>query len=129
MNAVLAPSAFASAALGCEGCQLAAGWRRPRTRSALAVWGRSPELPPPAAAADVVQGHKIKNPRMQLRKHLDAVPARVRVIISGTPIQNNLQEMHTLFDFACPVRALGMPPLAAHPCAGVCSSVRACSGV
>ena len=40
---------------------------------------------------------------MQLRKHLDAIPARIRVIISGTPIQNNLQEMHTLFDFACPV--------------------------
>jgi hypothetical protein len=51
------------------------------------------------------QGHKIKNPRMQLRKHLDSIPARIRVIISGTPIQNNLQEMHTLFDFACPVRA------------------------
>lgn len=50
-----------------------------------------------------VQGHKIKNPRMQLRKHLDAVPTRIRIIISGTPIQNNLQEMHTLFDFACPV--------------------------
>ncbi|GAB4822407.1 hypothetical protein N2152v2_009453 [Parachlorella kessleri] len=48
------------------------------------------------------EGHKIKNPRMQLRKHLDAIPARIRVIISGTPIQNNLQEMHTLFDFACP---------------------------
>ena len=29
------------------------------------------------------QGHKIKNPRMQLRKHLDAIPARIRLVISG----------------------------------------------
>lgn len=49
----------------------------------------------------------MKNPKMQLRKRMDEVPAGVRVIISGTPIQNNLQEMHTLFDFACPVGGWG----------------------
>lgn len=40
---------------------------------------------------------------MQLRKRLDDIPVATRIIISGTPIQNNLMEMHTLFDFACPV--------------------------
>ncbi len=33
------------------------------------------------------EGHKLKNPRMQLRKQLDAVPVALRIIISGTPIQ------------------------------------------
>ncbi|EFJ51955.1 hypothetical protein VOLCADRAFT_120362, partial [Volvox carteri f. nagariensis] len=45
------------------------------------------------------EGHKIKNPKMKLVEHLNKLPARVRVIISGTPIQNNLMEMHSLFDF------------------------------
>ncbi|GFR41048.1 hypothetical protein Agub_g1691 [Astrephomene gubernaculifera] len=45
------------------------------------------------------EGHKIKNPKMKLVEQLRKLPARVRVIISGTPIQNNLMEMHSLFDF------------------------------
>ncbi|GLC44458.1 hypothetical protein PLESTM_001599400 [Pleodorina starrii] len=48
------------------------------------------------------EGHKIKNPKMKLVEHLHKLPARVRVIISGTPIQNNLMEMHSLFDFSTP---------------------------
>ena len=50
-----------------------------------------------------LQGHKIKNPKMQLVQRLQEIPAAVRIIISGTPIQNNLMEMHALFDFACEV--------------------------
>lgn len=45
------------------------------------------------------EGHKIKNPKMQLAQRLRAINCRVRVIISGTPIQNNLMEMHALYDF------------------------------
>lgn len=41
-------------------------------------------VPPPPASDE---GHKLKNPRMQLRKALDALPCALRVIISGTPIQ------------------------------------------
>ncbi|KAL4444622.1 hypothetical protein ABPG77_002439 [Micractinium sp. CCAP 211/92] len=48
------------------------------------------------------EGHKLKNPRMQLRKQLDAVPVALRIIISGTPIQNNLLEMWALFNFCAP---------------------------
>lgn len=50
------------------------------------------------------QGHKIKNPKMQLVQRLQEIPVAVRIIISGTPIQNNLMEMHSLFDFACEVQ-------------------------
>ncbi len=43
---------------------------------------------------------------MQLVQRLQEIPVAVRIIISGTPIQNNLMEMHALFDFACEVRSL-----------------------
>ena len=39
---------------------------------------------------------------MQLSQRLRALAARVRLIISGTPIQNNLGEYWALFDFAVP---------------------------
>ncbi|KAK9863261.1 hypothetical protein WJX84_010399 [Apatococcus fuscideae] len=48
------------------------------------------------------EGHKLKNPKMQLVQKVKEVPAALRIIISGTPIQNNLMEMHALFDIACP---------------------------
>lgn len=40
---------------------------------------------PPTWAQD--EGHKVKNPHMKLAAALRRVPARLRVIISGTPIQ------------------------------------------
>ncbi len=43
---------------------------------------------------------------MQLVQRLQEIPVAVRIIISGTPIQNNLMEMHALFDFACEVQSL-----------------------
>ncbi|KXZ56757.1 hypothetical protein GPECTOR_1g682 [Gonium pectorale] len=46
------------------------------------------------------EGHKIKNPKMKLVEELKKLPTRINVIISGTPIQNNLMEMHSLFSFA-----------------------------
>ncbi|KAK9817567.1 hypothetical protein WJX74_008330 [Apatococcus lobatus] len=48
------------------------------------------------------EGHKLKNPKMQLVQKVKEVPAALRIIISGTPIQNNLMEMHALFEIACP---------------------------
>ncbi|XP_065875193.1 protein CHROMATIN REMODELING 24 isoform X2 [Euphorbia lathyris] len=48
------------------------------------------------------EGHLIKNPSTQRAKSLLEIPSAHRVIISGTPIQNNLKEMWTLFNFSCP---------------------------
>ncbi|WCJ41023.1 chromatin remodeling 24 [Euphorbia peplus] len=48
------------------------------------------------------EGHLIKNPSTQRAKSLLEIPSGHRVIISGTPIQNNLKEMWTLFNFSCP---------------------------
>lgn len=48
------------------------------------------------------EGHKVKNPSTRVAKALRAVPARMRLLLSGTPIQNNLDELWALFDFvAC----------------------------
>ena len=47
----------------------------------------------------------MKNPKMQLRLALEGVPVRSRLILSGTPIQNNLMELWSLMDFACEVGA------------------------
>ncbi|VDH97717.1 DNA excision repair protein ERCC-6-like [Mytilus galloprovincialis] len=44
------------------------------------------------------EGHKIKNPT-KTTKGVHAIPARNRIILTGTPIQNNLKELWALFDF------------------------------
>uniref|UniRef100_A0A7N0TBK3 Protein CHROMATIN REMODELING 24 n=1 Tax=Kalanchoe fedtschenkoi TaxID=63787 RepID=A0A7N0TBK3_KALFE len=48
------------------------------------------------------EGHLIKNPSTQRAKSLLEIPSAHRVIISGTPIQNNLKELWALFNFCCP---------------------------
>lgn len=37
------------------------------------------------------EGHKIKNPSNKCSKGIHSIPARRRVILTGTPIQNNLK--------------------------------------
>ncbi|KAF6170510.1 hypothetical protein GIB67_031918 [Kingdonia uniflora] len=48
------------------------------------------------------EGHIIKNPSTQRAKSLLEIPSNHRIIISGTPIQNNLKELWALFSFCCP---------------------------
>ncbi|KAK4772718.1 hypothetical protein SAY86_014493 [Trapa natans] len=48
------------------------------------------------------EGHLIKNPNTQRAKSLLEIPSAHRIIISGTPIQNNLRELWSLFYFCCP---------------------------
>ncbi|XP_062095785.1 protein CHROMATIN REMODELING 24 [Humulus lupulus] len=48
------------------------------------------------------EGHLIKNPSTQRAKSLLEIPCPHRIIISGTPIQNNLKELWALFNFCCP---------------------------
>ncbi|CAK9167907.1 unnamed protein product [Ilex paraguariensis] len=48
------------------------------------------------------EGHLIKNPSTQRAKSLLEIPCAHRIIISGTPIQNNLKELWALFNFCCP---------------------------
>lgn len=48
------------------------------------------------------EGHKIKNPSTKMAKAARAMRPTARLILTGTPIQNNLQELWALFDFAEP---------------------------
>lgn len=48
------------------------------------------------------EGHVIKNPKTKLTKAVKTVQAFHRLILSGTPIQNNVLELWSLFDFLMP---------------------------
>ncbi|KAM9476591.1 TATA-binding protein-associated factor 172 isoform 2-T2 [Clarias gariepinus] len=48
------------------------------------------------------EGHVIKNGKTKLSKAIKQLSANYRVILSGTPIQNNVLELWSLFDFLMP---------------------------
>jgi TATA-binding protein-associated factor len=48
------------------------------------------------------EGHVIKNGKTKLTKALKTIRANHRLILSGTPIQNNVLELWSLFDFLMP---------------------------
>ncbi|KAK5611796.1 DNA excision repair protein ERCC-6-like [Crenichthys baileyi] len=53
------------------------------------------------------EAHKIKNSSSKTAKSAYAIPSKNRILLTGTPVQNNLREMWTLFDFACMGSLLG----------------------
>ncbi|CAL9707918.1 unnamed protein product [Knipowitschia caucasica] len=53
------------------------------------------------------EAHKIKNTSTKTAKSASAIPSKNRVLLTGTPVQNNLREMWALFDFACQGALLG----------------------
>ncbi|KAK9463056.1 SNF2 family N-terminal domain-containing protein, partial [Lipomyces oligophaga] len=59
------------------------------------------------------EGHKIRNPDSDISLVCKRVKTPHRIILSGTPMQNNLNELWSLFDFVCPGR-LGTLPLFQH---------------
>ncbi|AFM98936.1 superfamily II DNA/RNA helicase [Encephalitozoon hellem ATCC 50504] len=48
------------------------------------------------------EGHKIKNRNAQITLSVKKVRARSKFVLSGTPIQNNLGELWSIFDFVNP---------------------------
>jgi TATA-binding protein-associated factor len=48
------------------------------------------------------EGHVIKNSKTKLTKAVKQLQAQHRLILSGTPIQNNVLELWSLFDFLMP---------------------------
>ncbi|KAL1609897.1 DNA repair protein rhp26 [Paraconiothyrium brasiliense] len=50
------------------------------------------------------EGHKIRNPDAAVTIHCKELRTPSRIILSGTPMQNNLTELWSLFDFVFPMR-------------------------
>lgn len=48
------------------------------------------------------EGHLIKNPKTKLSTAVRGLKAKKRLLLSGTPIQNNLLELWALFEFLLP---------------------------
>ncbi|KAF4988698.1 hypothetical protein FGRMN_9610 [Fusarium graminum] len=48
------------------------------------------------------EGHKMKNPETKIYKDLRRIPARWKLLLTGTPVQNNLLEMISLLNFINP---------------------------
>lgn len=57
----------------------------------------------------VVQGHKIRNPDADVTLVAKQVATVHRIIMTGTPIQNRLQELWSLFDFVFPGKLGTLP--------------------
>uniref|UniRef100_A0A8C6TB48 Excision repair cross-complementation group 6-like n=1 Tax=Neogobius melanostomus TaxID=47308 RepID=A0A8C6TB48_9GOBI len=53
------------------------------------------------------EAHKIKSSATKTAKSATAIPSKNRLLLTGTPVQNNLREMWALFDFACQGTLLG----------------------
>ncbi|WP_435211472.1 SNF2-related protein [Streptomyces sp. bgisy034] len=66
--------------------------RRDRDRLAVVKWS--------LVAADEAQ--HVKNPYATTARELRAVPARARVALTGTPVENNLSELWALLDWTTP---------------------------
>ena len=48
------------------------------------------------------EGHRLKNAEIQTSKAIDLLPTARRIILSGTPIQNDLIEFHAMCSFVNP---------------------------
>lgn len=55
------------------------------------------------------EGHKIRNPDTKVALNCKSLRTVHRIILSGTPIQNNLTELWSLFDFILPGRLGDLP--------------------
>ena len=56
-------------------------------------------------AVDLVvcdEGHRLKNAEIKTTKAVDLLPTKRRIILSGTPIQNDLTEFHAMVGFVNP---------------------------
>ncbi|GJE96048.1 SNF2 family DNA-dependent ATPase-like protein [Phanerochaete sordida] len=50
----------------------------------------------------VDEGHRLKNFESKLHRSLKAIPATGRMVLTGTPLQNNLAELWSLLNFVLP---------------------------
>ncbi|KAF2738086.1 hypothetical protein EJ04DRAFT_486795 [Polyplosphaeria fusca] len=61
-------------------------------------------LPTEWQCAVLDEGHKIRNPMARVTLDCKELKTSHRIILSGTPMQNKLEELWSLFDFVFPMR-------------------------
>ena len=49
------------------------------------------------------EGHRIKNRNCRLVRELKSIKSQSRLLLTGTPIQNTLEELWSLLNFCCPM--------------------------
>ncbi|KAF8518738.1 SNF2 family N-terminal domain-containing protein [Gautieria morchelliformis] len=57
---------------------------------------------PPIGLIICDEGHRLKSAQSKVNQMFDALKTPRRIILSGTPIQNNLEELHAMADFCNP---------------------------
>jgi len=60
------------------------------------------------------EGHKIRNPDAQITSACKSFRTAHRIILSGSPMQNNLRELWSLFDFVFPGKLGTLPTFMEH---------------
>jgi SNF2 family DNA or RNA helicase len=53
------------------------------------------------------EGHKIKDPSKKTSKAIMNIAGKMKVVLTGTPIMNNLGELWALFNYCCDSQLLG----------------------
>lgn len=85
--------------------------RKGRTRPGRPTAGRrrTPPLTPSTGFDWIIcdEAHAAKNPSTKTAKALRALPARRRLLLTGTPLQNRTDELWALVDLACQGELLG----------------------
>lgn len=63
-----------------------------------------PSSPPPPTWDAVVfdEGHCLKNPKTKIAELAKSLDSKMKVLLSGTPVQNDLDELFALFDLVSP---------------------------
>jgi DNA excision repair protein ERCC-6 len=60
------------------------------------------------------EGHKIRNPDAQATLAAKSIPTPHRIALTGSPMQNNLRELWSLFDFVYPSKLGTLPDFLAN---------------
>lgn len=60
------------------------------------------------------EGHKIRNPNAKVTVALNEIRTPHRLMLTGSPMQNNLQELWSLFDFTNPGILGNLPTFMEH---------------
>jgi superfamily II DNA or RNA helicase len=57
---------------------------------------------PPFASLVMDEAHQVKNPDSLIHKSLSQIPARIRIAVTGTPVENHLTDLWGLFALLMP---------------------------